>query len=107
MPARPQSTQHGLLQCKQARARLLESVHAFGQVGLRSSQKDVEVIIEQSVSEDSPAALSGMAIEQAEPFLPVTVVSNDVAAFQTTLGDVINTVGDVESRLARHGVPGL
>ena len=42
----------------------LEGMHSFGQVGLWSAEKNMEVILEQGIRKDSPSATCCVAIKE-------------------------------------------
>lgn len=78
-------------------------MHPIGKIGLRCSQENVEVIVEQGVRENAPTTLSCIAIDETKPVLAVLIAGNDFALLQAALSDVINSVSDIEARFAGHG----
>ena len=48
--------------------------------------------------------LSGVAVEQPEPLASIRVIDDDATAFETALRNVIDAIGNVQTRLAGHGV---
>ncbi len=68
---------------------------------LGAAQEDVNVIGQQRVGEDVPTAASDIATEQPQPFLTIFVIDHDVALFDAPLRDVIDALGNVQSRLPR------
>ena len=63
----------------------------------------MEVVVEQRVSEDTPAATGGMTVEEPPPIVSVLVAEDDVATFKTALSHVVDTLSNVEPWLSRHG----
>ena len=75
----------------------------YREIGLGSSQIDVEVIVEQCDGEDSPVAAASNTLEEPPPMTAVIVVQHDVSSVEAALGDVMDSVGNVEAVGARHG----
>ena len=59
--------------------------------------------VEQRDGEDSPLAAACDTFEEPPPVIAVVVVQHDVSAFEAALGDVMQSVGNVDAVGARHG----
>ena len=88
---------------EQRRIAAIEVAHAVGEIGFGSSQVDVKVVVEQRDGEDSPTAAACDALEEPPPVAAVVVVQHDVSSIEAVLGDVMDSVGNVEAVGARHG----
>ena len=80
----------------------VEVVHPVGEIGFGSSEVDVEVVVEQCDGEDSPTAAASDALEEPPPVTAVIVVQHDASTFEAALGDVMDSVGNVDAVGARH-----
>jgi hypothetical protein len=63
----------------------------------------VKVIVQECVREEPPAAAQGHARQQSQPVPPVLLVTHDVSAFQASIRDVVDTVGNLKSQGSWHG----
>jgi len=81
----------------------IEVAHAVGEIGFGSSQVDVEVVVEQRDGEHSPTAAPCHTFEEPRPVAAVVVIEHDVWSIKAALGDVMDSVGNVEALGTRHG----
>ena len=88
---------------EERRIAAIEVAHAVGEIGFGSSQVDVKVVVEQRDGEDSPTAAACDALEEPPPVTAVVVIEHDVSSIEAALGDVLDSVGNVEAVGARHG----
>ena len=87
-----------------ARKRTLKVVHAVGQVWLGRSQKQVKVVVEQCVSEDSPAEALRRLGESVLPVPAVVIVDDNVSSIDASVGDMVDAVWKVDTRSSRHEI---
>jgi hypothetical protein len=64
-------------------------MHANRKIGLRRSDEQMKVIVEQHVGEDPPFAAFGDTIQQPHPFAAIIVVHDDVSLFEAAIHDVV------------------
>lgn len=67
--------------------------------------EEMEMVVEQGLRKDSPAALRGLTVQKSEPLLTIDVVADDGSLLQSTLRDVIAAMLDIEPWFTRHDSP--
>ena len=63
----------------------------------------MEVVVEQRDGEDSPTAAACDALTEPPPVAAVVVIEHNVSSIEAALGDVLDSVGNVEAVGARPG----
>jgi hypothetical protein len=76
--------------------------HAAGQLRPRSLNDQVVVVRHQAVRMAGPAIPSDNRAEQRQEGLPVSVVEENLAMIRASVGDVIDPVGKLASRMSWH-----
>jgi len=76
--------------------------HAEGQLLLRGLDDQVIVVRHQAVRMAGPVVPSDDRAQQRQECLPVNIVEEDLAMIGATVGDVIDPVWKLSSRVPRH-----
>ena len=86
------------------RIQSLEGLHGVGQIGLRRLQKEVIMVVHQTVSKKPKVKLADGFAQQMEERSTVALVKHDRTFLHATVEHVVVRAGKLDSSRSRHNV---